>query len=342
MAAQLEDCRFFPTLGGTTDWTYSSAVIGYQSPTLAGAVNTLVYAYRAESADLSQWEEGEGAFNSGVFSRTTVFYNSAGTGTAAGQSGAGTKINFTSVPQVAIIFTRRQVIGTDEANSFSTAQKKQAQSNILVAPTVTVLTSGTGLTYTTPAGCTRIRVRMAGGGGGGSSGGTTATVAAGTGGTATTFGPMTANGGPGGVIGTPALGGTASLGAGPIGVARTGSPNGGWVANNSIGVFLAGGFGGNGPFGGAGTGQPNGPGINAVPNTGSGGGGGGTNGTAAAAYGGPGGPAGGYIDAIINAPAATYTYTIGTGGPGGAAGTSGFNGGSGADGYAIVEEYYGS
>lgn len=92
----LDVCRFNPTAGGTTDWTYSSAVTGYQSPAAAGAVNGAVYSYRAESADLSQWEVGFGAYNSatGVFARATVLFNSAGT-TA--------KINFSAAPQVAIV-----------------------------------------------------------------------------------------------------------------------------------------------------------------------------------------------------------------------------------------------
>lgn len=97
MASSFIDvCRFNPTLGGTTDWTYSSAVTGYQSPTAAAAVNGAVYSYRAESADLLQWEVGYGAYNSGtgVFARTTVLFNSAGT-TA--------KINFSTVPQIAIV-----------------------------------------------------------------------------------------------------------------------------------------------------------------------------------------------------------------------------------------------
>jgi hypothetical protein len=48
----LNVCRFNPTAGGTTDWTYSSAVQGYQSLSAAGAVNGETYSYRAESADL--------------------------------------------------------------------------------------------------------------------------------------------------------------------------------------------------------------------------------------------------------------------------------------------------
>lgn len=97
MASSFIDvCRFNPTLGGTTDWTYSSAVTGYQSPTAAGAVNGAIYSYRAENTALSEWEVGFGAYSSGtgVFSRTTVLFNSAGT---------TSNINFTSVPQVAIV-----------------------------------------------------------------------------------------------------------------------------------------------------------------------------------------------------------------------------------------------
>jgi len=96
---------FVPTAGGTTDWTYSSAVQGYCSPALAGMVNGATYRYRAESLDLSQWEIGVGVYNSGtgVITRRTVLYNSSGTGTASGQSGAGTKINFTSAPNVGIV-----------------------------------------------------------------------------------------------------------------------------------------------------------------------------------------------------------------------------------------------
>ena len=96
MAAFLDVCRFNPTLGGTTDWTFSSAVTGYQGPTAAGAVNGATYRYRAESADLLQWEIGYGAYNSGtgVFSRSTVLFNSAST---------TVKINFSTVPQVAIV-----------------------------------------------------------------------------------------------------------------------------------------------------------------------------------------------------------------------------------------------
>lgn len=136
MAAWLDICRFTPTLGGTTDWTYSAAVTGYQSPALAGVVNGRLYKYRAESADLSQWELGEGAYNTGtgVLARTTVLYNSSGTGTGVGQSGAGTKISFSTVPQVAVVALKEDLISIEEANSFSAAQQAQARTNIYAAP----------------------------------------------------------------------------------------------------------------------------------------------------------------------------------------------------------------
>src|SRR5882757_7382534 len=96
MSSFLDVCRFIPTAGGTTDWTYAAAVTGYQSPAAAGVVNGSSYRYRAESGDLTQWEIGLGSYNTatGVLTRTTITFNNLGT-TA--------KIDFSSVPQVAII-----------------------------------------------------------------------------------------------------------------------------------------------------------------------------------------------------------------------------------------------
>jgi hypothetical protein len=103
--AVVDLCRFNPTLGGTTSWVYSTAVAGCQSPSLANMQNGLPYKVYAVSADLSQWEISQGVYNSstGTIPRTVVLYNSLGTGTAAGQSGAGTLINFSTVPQVAVV-----------------------------------------------------------------------------------------------------------------------------------------------------------------------------------------------------------------------------------------------
>lgn len=105
MSAFADLVRFIPTAGGTTDWTFSTAVGGCQSPTAAGAVNGASYKVYAVSADLTQWEVSQGIYSSGIltFPRTTVLYNSSGTGTATGQSGAGTKLSFSTVPQVSVV-----------------------------------------------------------------------------------------------------------------------------------------------------------------------------------------------------------------------------------------------
>lgn len=97
--------RFRATAGSTTDWVVSSAIGGCQLPSAANVQNGINYKFYAVSDDLTQWEVSTGAYNSGTttFPRTTVLYNSSGTGTAAGQSGAGTKINFTLAPQVSVV-----------------------------------------------------------------------------------------------------------------------------------------------------------------------------------------------------------------------------------------------
>jgi hypothetical protein len=107
VASLLDLCRFIPTAGGTADFTYSSTVNGFRSPATAGAINGVSYKYRAESGDLSQWEVGEGIYNSGVLSRIKVIYNSLGT-TA--------KINFTNAPQIALIPLAGELLAFDRKN----------------------------------------------------------------------------------------------------------------------------------------------------------------------------------------------------------------------------------
>lgn len=132
MARFANSVLFTSTLGGTTDFVVSANVTGYMTPASAGAP-TGVYKYRAESSDLSQWEIGEGTYTSGTttLTRTTVLYNSAGTGTATGQSGAGSKINFTVAPNVSIgLQTVEDTIGVDQSNVFTYLQKAQVRANI--------------------------------------------------------------------------------------------------------------------------------------------------------------------------------------------------------------------
>jgi hypothetical protein len=105
VASFLDVCRFAATSSGTGDFVVSSAVTGYQTPASAGAVSGAIYRYRAESADLSQWEVGYGAYTSGTttLARTTILFNSSGTTSA---------INFSAAPQVAIVALAEDLIYT--------------------------------------------------------------------------------------------------------------------------------------------------------------------------------------------------------------------------------------
>lgn len=232
----------------------------------------------------------------------------------------------------------------DPTNAQDAATKAYVDATLSQVPTVQKFLSGSG-TYTTPANVTWINVRMVGGGGGGGGSGTTSGAAA-TDGTATTFGTTLLSAG-GGLKGARdadgGAGGSSSLGTGPIGTALSGGYGGGSARQSALPLTtIVGGHGGGSMFSGGGFGGSaggSGNGGNGVTNTGGGGGGGFASNTSSV-YSGSGGGSGGLVDAIITAPAASYSYTVGTGGTGQAAGTSGNSGGNGADGYIEVIEHY--
>lgn len=207
----------------------------------------------------------------------------------------------------------------------------------------TLTFSSFGGVYTTAAGVTWIRVRLIGGGAGGAGGGSAGNTTGGAGGLSS-FGTalLVANGGGAPSLsgsGTAGVGGTASLGSGPVGIAISGGGGGAGGVTAASATIISGGNGGVSFFGGAGSGGDNaGNGTAGATNSGSGGGGGGTNATGSNA--GPGGGAGGYVDAIITAPSATYSYFVGAAGTAGGAGTSGGAGAAGGSGQVVVEEYY--
>jgi len=326
MASLALGVRFNPVSAGVVDFVYASVVTGYRDP-VAGLVNSKTYRYRAESADLSQWEFGTGIWSSSTntLSRNTVDFSST-----------GSKVSFTTQPQVAITIAPADVLSFDDAMSLTTAQKAQAKSNIRVStPTVQRFITGTAQTYTTPANCTWIRIRMVGGGAGGSGAGTSG-VGAGGAGTASTWsgGSLSAGGASAHVqSSTPPAGGTATGGN----VANINGAQGS-ASNNAASSDSP--AGGNSYFGGAGGGSinANAPGI-AAANSGSGGGAGSAV-LGIANAGGSSGGAGGYVEHIIASPAASYTYTVGQNGAGGTAGVNGGAGSAGGAGIIIVEEYY--
>jgi microcystin-dependent protein len=214
---------------------------------------------------------------------------------------------------------------------------------VSIAPTIQKFTATGPNTYVTPANVSYIRVRMVGGGGPGVGSGNGGAQSAGVAGGDTTFGSslLFAGGGSIGVVGGQGgPGGSASLGSGPIGTAVPGGSGTAMILTNGAPFYVTGPGGASSPLGGAGGGSYS-QGFNAVANSGSGGGGGGVSGTSSD-YTGPGGSAGGYVDAIITSPNATYPINVGVGGVGGTAGANGAPGGNGGSGYIEVTEYYSS
>lgn len=199
----------------------------------------------------------------------------------------------------------------------------------VTTPTVQRLTAANGV-YTTPSNVKWIRVRLVGGGG---SGGDPLVGSGNTGGQ-TSFGAalLIATGGANGLAAATAdggLGGTVTVNSPAVDVASTigGCGGGGSNAANS-----AGGVGGSSAFGGGGRGGGQAGSASAgAARSGAGGGGGGSEGAASSS----GGGAGGYVEAVITSPSATYTYAVGSGGT-----AAGANSGAGGSGIIIVEEHY--
>jgi hypothetical protein len=209
------------------------------------------------------------------------------------------------------------------------------------APTIQRFTSGTGATYTTPAGVKYLIVNAIGPGGGGAGGHATTPVAGSAGSADTVFGSSLitaglAGGASGGGTSSGGNGGNATVaGAAVALVLALGAQGQGAGQGSAATTYFNGGMGGSTTLGGAGGGGAAANNAsNARTNCGSGGGGGGApaNGLA-----GGGGGAGGYVRALISSPSATYTYTVGAGGAGGASTTSGTDGSAGV---IWVEEYY--
>jgi hypothetical protein len=83
--------KFTAGSSGTSDFSDGTALTGFRSLS-TGAVSGQTYSYRAFSADLSQWENGQGVYTSGspgTLTRATVY-----------ESSTGSKINFTTAPVV--------------------------------------------------------------------------------------------------------------------------------------------------------------------------------------------------------------------------------------------------
>ncbi len=230
--------------------------------------------------------------------------------------------------------------------------EKFATSSVTITPTSQDLTSGSSATYTTPAGCKLLRIRMIGGGGGGGGCGTTGSPGTGGTGGTTSFNSITAIGGSGGVgAGTSTSGGAGGIGgtggSGSVTLRITGAKGGqGGFSSATTGPLATlaspSGYGAASPFaGGAPMPNPNTTTAGNSPVANSGCGGSGAFLTANGSGQPGGGGAGEYVEFWISNPSATYTYSVGAAGTAGTTGT-GTNaaGGAGAAGRIVVEEHY--
>jgi hypothetical protein len=327
--------RFYADSSG--QWWMEGSMNGSYSSTPIPAISTEVYGVVFKACafiDNMNWDISAHFVESGQYNRTGFAWAEQGTNTIYCQAVAGAdRVNLSfNVPLNA------------EPTIYTTAANMENVANIAayipnMCPTITRLLSGTAQTYTTPAGVRWLKIKMIGAGGGG--GGSSNSNEGGTGGTGgtTSFGTslLTAVGGSGGpgVVGIGGAGGTVTVNSPAIsmvalaGVRAPGNPNN--VSNQQVqsgaaSPFAGGAIGGYGDAGG-------GAGLD---NSGTGGGGGGVT----TGYRGAGGGAGGYIEAIVKDPSATYTYSVGAGGTAGAAGPSGYVGGVGGSGVIIIEEHY--
>lgn len=268
---------------------------------------------------------------------TTGYLFTISTSTTCAQGDTYTNNGQTFTVQAALSAQSGQVLfctgtGAPSASGTLTRSSGSGTSSITFTSFVNLAT------YTLPAGCLYIRVRMVGAGGGGSGSGSQGTAGTGANGGSTIFGSslLVAGGGGGGAgNGSGSTGGTG--GSGSLGTATGIAVTGATGQSSSTTASSFGGQGGSSALGGAGAGTAPGlAGGAAVANTGSGGGGGGGGSNSS----GSGGGSGAFVDAIITSPSSTYFYAVGTKGTKGSAGTSGFTGGDGADGLIEVTEYY--
>lgn len=176
----LDACGFNPASGGTGDFVVSAAIAGYQTPASAGAVNSTVYSYRAQSSDLSQWENGFGAYTTGTttLARTTVTASST-----------GSKVSFSSPPNVYITAlsadlknasilgsgtVATNLLGTGTASSSTFLRGDQSWATIVsTGRLIGFNVYSSSQTITIPAGATACFVRMVGGCGGNNGASTT-------------------------------------------------------------------------------------------------------------------------------------------------------------------------
>jgi len=153
--------KFTAASAGSGSFVVSAAVPGYQAPVTASALTGSQYSYRAESADLSQWEVGQGTYTSSNVTITrTPLFNSAGGSSA---------ITFTSPPQVGFVALAEDLLVTAQvsplANSLSGNVAISSAGTYADGPTVAQGTVGTwfasgSITVTSTTGPTNVYAKL--------------------------------------------------------------------------------------------------------------------------------------------------------------------------------------
>lgn len=132
MVGFLNACIYRAASSGLGDFVVSAAITGFMTPAQADAVDQVVYRYRAESDDKSQWEIGYGVYtvSSTTQARTLIVKS----------SNANAKVNFTAAPRVYITEIADDLLSTPRASlSFNLASKFWGNGTAL-APTSWTLT----------------------------------------------------------------------------------------------------------------------------------------------------------------------------------------------------------
>ncbi len=106
---------FVSSSGSTADFTVAAAVLGYNTPATRSVPNNTVVTYTAASVDLTQWETGQGVYQSAgpTIVRTTVRESSTG----------GGKINFTLPPTVWLDAHAQDLLAIDSSITYATGGK---------------------------------------------------------------------------------------------------------------------------------------------------------------------------------------------------------------------------
>ncbi len=174
--AFINECMFRATTGGLGDFVVATPITGYFTPaqcTNPVVANGVLYAWRAESDDLSEHELFTGVYTSAgtTIARTTILQS----------SNAGAKVNFTAAPKVRQVLIQQHALTEGDKGDITVTNSGQTWT----IDTASAPTTAQYVTLATDAALSQERVLVGGAGlvltDGGANGNATLDVGAGTG-----------------------------------------------------------------------------------------------------------------------------------------------------------------